>query len=143
MIVSYARCAGFLFLLLSLPAAAAAQASREPSLIRDTDIAEGKETIETQAVKEPDPQLAAQYVTIGNYYLKRKNYAGAIQRFLEAIEYETDSAPAYEGLVNAYERSGEFLKAIQACRGFLEKNPGSPKAPRFRSKLAKLEKKAG
>ena len=48
---------------------------------------------------------------------------------------------AYDGLVRAYEKNGEIRKAINACKGFLEKNPDSPKASEFRKKLAKLEKK--
>ena len=79
-----------LLMFSSLSAAADARVPQEPRLIRDTDIADGKEKTETAAVKEPNPKLAEQYVTIGNYYMKSKNYAAAIQRFLEAIEYKKD-----------------------------------------------------
>ena len=130
----------FLLLFSSLSAAADARSPQEPRLIRDTEIAEEKEKTETPAVKEPNPKLAEQNVTIGNFYLKNKNYAAAIQRFLEAIEYKKDSHQAYEGLIRAYEKSGEIRNAINACKGFLEKNPDSPKASEFRNKLAKLEK---
>ena len=133
----------FLFLLLNLSATADARSPQEPKLIRDTDIAEEKEKTETPAVKEPNPKLAEQNVNIGNFYLKSKNYAAAIQRFLEAIEYKKDSHQAYEGLILAYEKSGEIRNAINACKGFLEKNPDSPKASEFRSKLVKLEKQSG
>lgn len=132
-----------LSLLLLLCGVSAIAATQEPRLIRDTDVAEGKEETETPAVKEPNPALAEQNITVGNYYLKRQNYAAAIQRFLEAIEYKKDSIKAYEGLVRAYEKNGDILKAIGACKGFLEKNPDSPKASEFRNKLAKLEKKSG
>lgn len=133
----------FLLLFLSLSAAADARAPQEPRLIRDTDIAEGKEKTETPAVKGPNPKLAEQHVAIGNFYLKNKNYAAAIQRFLEAIEYKKDSHQAYESLIRAYEKNGEIRNAINACKGFLEKNPDSPKASEFRNKLAKLEKQSG
>jgi outer membrane protein assembly factor BamD (BamD/ComL family) len=132
----------FLLLFSSLSAAADAQSSQEPRLIRDTDIAEGEEKTETPAVKEPNPKLAERDVTIGNFYMKKKNYAAAIQRFLEAIEYKKDSPQAYEGLIRAYEKNGEIRNAINACKGFLEKNPDSPKASEFRKKLAKLEKQS-
>ena len=117
------------------------QASREPQLIRDTGIAEGKDTDEPSAAKEPDPLLAKQNVNIGNYYLKQKNYAAAIQRFLEAIEYQPDLIAAYEGLSQAYEKKGQILKAVETYKGFLEKNPDSPKAGQFRSRITKLERK--
>ena len=132
-----------LLLFCALSAVARPQASQEPRLIRDTDIAEGKEETEKPIVKEPNPKLAEQNITIGNYYLKQQNYAAAIQRFLEAIEYKKDSIQAYEGLIRAYEKNGEILKAIDACKGFLGKNPDSPKASEFRNKLAKLEKQSG
>jgi outer membrane protein assembly factor BamD (BamD/ComL family) len=129
-----------LILFSSLSAAADARSSQEPRLIRDTDIAEGEEKNETPAVKEPNPKLAERDVTIGNFYMKNKNYAAAIQRFLEAIEYKKDSHQAYEGLIRAYEKNGEIRNAIKACKDFLENNPDSPKAAAFRNKIAKLEK---
>jgi tetratricopeptide (TPR) repeat protein len=129
-----------LLLFLSLPSLIRAQ-DRGPRLIRDTDIAEGKDESEAAAPKEPNPVLAVQNVNIGNYYLKQQNYAAAIQRFLEAIEYQVDLLQAYEGLAQAYEKNGQIPKAIDAFKGFLEKNPDSPKAKQFQSKLAKLEKK--
>ena len=130
-----------LLLFLSLPSVVWPKAPQEPRLIRDTDIAEGKDGNEAETAKEPNPKLAAQNVNIGNYYLKQKNYAAAIQRFLEAIEYQVDLIPAYEGLARAYEKKGDILKAINAYKGFLEKNPDSPNASGFRTKIAKLERK--
>jgi tetratricopeptide (TPR) repeat protein len=130
----------FLLLFWNLPSAVFSQAPREPKLIRDTDVAEGKESVEATAAKEPNPKLAKENVNIGSFYLKQKNYAAAAQRFLEAIEYQPDLAQAYDGLIRSYERNGEILKAIAACKSFLEKNPDASKAPEFRSKLAKLEK---
>ena len=131
-----------LLLLCSFSQIVRSQTSKEPKLIRDTEVAEGKEEAEKQAVKEPNPKLAKQYINIGNYYLKQQNYAAAIQRFAEAIEYDKDEFKAYEGLIRAYEKSGELLKAIDTCKGFLEKNPESSKASEIRDKLAKLEKKS-
>jgi tetratricopeptide (TPR) repeat protein len=131
------------FLLLWSPAFVVySQAPREPKLIRDTDIAEGVEKTEAATAKEPNPKLAAVNVNIGNQYLKMKNYAAAAKRFLEAIEYKPDFIPAYDGLIRSYEKNGDFSKAIAACKTFLEKNPDSPKASDFRSRIAKLEKDA-
>jgi tetratricopeptide (TPR) repeat protein len=133
-------CLVFLLLLGNLLTSAQTQASRPPKLIRDTDVAEGKENTETATPKTPNPKLAEQNVKIGNYYLKMKNYAAASQRFLEAIEYQQDSMPAYQGLIRSYEKNGDIAKAIAACKTFLDKNPDSPKAIEFRDVLAKLEK---
>jgi outer membrane protein assembly factor BamD (BamD/ComL family) len=133
----------FLLLLMfwMLPSIGWPQSHREPKMIRDTGVAEGKDNIEAKTAKEPNPKLAEKNVNIGNYYLKQKNYAAAVQRFLEAIEYQADLIQAYDGLARAYEKKGEIIKAIDAFKGFLAKNPDSPKAPEFRTRLDKLERK--
>ena len=133
-------CFACLLLLWNFAFVVFPQSSREPKLIRDTDVAEGVEKTEAATAKEPNPKLAADNVNIGNYYLKMKNYAAAAQRFLEAIEYKADLIPAYDGLIRSYEKNGDISKAIAACKTFLDKNPDSPKASDFRSRLAKLEK---
>jgi outer membrane protein assembly factor BamD (BamD/ComL family) len=112
--------------------------SKQPALIRDTDTAEGKEAADDKP-KEFNPALSEKSVKIGDYYFKRKNYDAAIQRYLEAIEYQPDSIAAYEALGRAYEKTHEAPKALEVYRDFLRKNPASPKASDFRQKIAKLE----
>jgi tetratricopeptide (TPR) repeat protein len=126
-----------------LPAPAQAQNVRKPPvLIKDTDIAEGIEHEEEAKPKELNPVLAKENLEIGNFYFKRKNYRAAIQRYLEAIEYQPDMIKAFEALARAYEKNDEVDKAMDTYRNFLEKYPDSPKVSDFRSKLAKLEKKS-
>jgi Tfp pilus assembly protein PilF len=127
---------------LTLPVCAQSSKSRKPELIRDTGVAEGKDASEAPKAKEQDPVQAKKSITIGNYYLKQKNYAAAIQRYLEALEYQTSSIRAYEALARAYEKNGEITKAISAYKTLLEKNPDSSGASEFRVRLAKLEKKS-
>ena len=119
-----------------------AQSTRKPELIRDTDIAEGKESVEDEsAPKEQNPLLAKENIDIGNFYFKRKNYTAAIQRYLDAIEYQPGSSPAHEALARAYEKNDQIAKAIDTCRDFILKNPDSPQIPEFRTRLNELEKK--
>ena len=125
--------------MLSVPASA--QSSHKPSLKRDTGIAEGKEETESAPVKEHNPKLAVQNIGIGNQYFKSENYAAAISRYLEALEYNPESIPAYEALVKAYEKNGDITKAIQALKTLMEKHPESRKATEYRAHLAQLEKK--
>jgi tetratricopeptide (TPR) repeat protein len=128
-------------ILLSGPAAGAQSSSaRPPALIRDTGVADAGDSADKPAVKTPDSSLSERNIKVGDFYYKRKNYAAAIARYLEAVEYQPDSARAYDGLARAYEKNEEPAKAIAAYKQFLEKNPGSPKSPEFREKLAKLEK---
>lgn len=115
--------------------------SQKPALIRDTDVAEGKDNTETAKPKKPDPLLFEQNINIGNFYFKKKNYDGAIQRYLDAIEYQPDSAKAHEALARAYEKNGEKDNAIETYRKFIEKYPDSPQCAMFRKRIEKLEKK--
>jgi tetratricopeptide (TPR) repeat protein len=126
---------------LTLPISAQSDKSRTPVLIIDTGVAEGKAASEAPKAKEQDPVQAKQSVNIGNFYLKQKNYAAAIERYLEAIEYQPNSIRAFEALARAYEKNGEITKAISIYKAFLEKNPDSPGSSDFRIRLAKLEKK--
>jgi tetratricopeptide (TPR) repeat protein len=134
---------GFLILLFAgmLSVLASAQNAHKPALKRDTAIADGKEETESAPVKEHNPKLAVQNIDIGNQYFKNENYAGAISRYLEALEYNPDSIPAYAALVKAYEKNGDIAKAVQSLKTLIEKYPGAPKAADYRIHLAQLEKK--
>jgi tetratricopeptide (TPR) repeat protein len=142
---SLARVLTLLFLspTLSLWPVAAQQSPppRKPALIRDTDKAEGKEEADTSQPKEFNPLLAAKNLKVGDFYFKKKNYIAAIQRYMEAIEYQPNFTEAYEALGRAYEKNGDLTKAINIYRDFIQKNPDSPKIAEFRTKLTKLEKK--
>ena len=116
--------------------------SRRPALIRDTDAAEGKEEPDVEQEKVYNPMMAEKTLKIGDFYYKRKNYTAAIQRYLEALQYQPNRVETYEALGRTYEKTGEISKAVTLYRDFITKNPDSPKTPEFRLKLAKLEKKS-
>ena len=130
----------FGFFWLSIQPVSAQSTPRKPALIRDTGTAEGNETADVPAAKEPNPMLCEQYINIGNFYYKKKNYEAAIRRYLDAMEYQPDSARAYDALTRAYEKNDQPAKAIAAYKQFIEKNPDSPKSSEFRLRLSKLEK---
>lgn len=114
-----------------------------PSLIRDTDTAEGKDEAEADKEKPFNPMLADKSVKIGDFYFKKKNYSAAIDRYLEAIAYQPNLIRAYERLTRAYEKDGNLDRAVEVCRDFLKKYPSSPKAPQFKQRITQLEKKTG
>ena len=116
------------------------QPARKPVLIRDTDIAEGKEP-EPEPAKEPDPAKSKKNLGIGNDYFKRRNYSAAISRYIEAIAWQENSIPAHEALARAYEKNGELTKSIQTLEAVIEKNPDSPKNKEFQAKIASLRNK--
>ena len=130
-------------LAILLGAVFAAPQSRptKPALIRDTDKAEGKETPDVEKEKPYDPVMAEKSIRIGDFYLKKKNYTAAIERYLEALQYQPNRWEAFDALGRTYEKNGELAKAGAIYKEFIDKNPDSPKVPEVRSRLAKLEKR--
>jgi tetratricopeptide (TPR) repeat protein len=114
---------------------------QKPKLIRDTEAAEGKETTDSSAPKKLNPLLCDRDINIGNQYYKKKNYDGAISRYLEALEYQPNSVKAYDALTRAYEKKGDQEKAAETYREFIKKFPESPKVKEFQARLAALGKK--
>ena len=131
---------GFLLFSITISAQDIPQLARKPVLIRDTDIAEGKEP-EPDAPKEPDPARSKENLDIGNTYFKRRNYPAAISRYIEAIAWQEDAISAHEALARAYEKHGEFTKAIQTLETVIEKNPNSPRNKEYQAKIDRLKKK--
>ena len=129
-----------IFLLAAAVPVFAQTGSRRPALIRDTDTAEGKDEAEAAKEKPFNPMAAEQSMKVGDHYLKRKNYAAAIQRYMEALEYQPNLFAAYEALGRAYEKQGTPEKALLVYRDFLEKYPESDKAGDFRKRVDRLQK---
>ena len=127
----------------AIPAMTQSQGPQKPALIRDTAVAEGREETEETEVKEPNPSLAEQNLKVGDFYFKRKNYPAAIQRYLEALQYQQNSIPAHEALAKAYEKNGDISKAIEILKILIEKNPDPSKSPEIQNKILRLEKKSG
>ena len=114
---------------------------KPPVLIRDTDVAEGKTDAETAKKKEYSPAKAQEDLKVGDYYYKQGNYAAAISRYQEAIEYQPNLVEAFASLGRAYEKRGDKEKALAVYKTFLKNFPDSPKAQEFQTLCAKLEKK--
>jgi tetratricopeptide (TPR) repeat protein len=112
-----------------------------PALIRDTAVAEGKEEAEASREKPFNPLEAEKSIKVGDFYFKKKNYLAAIQRYLEALQYQPNLIKGYEALGRAYEKQKSFDKAVEIYKDFILKNPSSPKVPEFQARVAELQKK--
>lgn len=99
-----------------------------------------------QAVaQEPDPPVfdpfrAEKNLEIGEFHLRRGNYDGAIERFLEAIHFKPGFARPMQLLGRAYEKKGFLPEAIEWYAKYLETLPGAPDAGKIRKRLEKLRK---
>jgi len=67
-------------------------------------------------------------VEIGNFYLRRKDYKGALSRFEEAARTDPNYAPAYLGLGKVYEKTGMKQKALDAYQRYLDLLPSDKDA---------------
>ncbi|MCL5005120.1 MAG: tetratricopeptide repeat protein [Acidobacteria bacterium] len=74
------------------------------------------------------PPPAWKSVEIGNFYLHRKDYRGALSRYKEAIRTDSDYAPAYLQLGKVYEKLGRKRKALAAYREYLNALPSEKQA---------------
>jgi tetratricopeptide (TPR) repeat protein len=134
------------FFLLTIPYSASGQGTsggvpRRPALIRDTDKAEGKEESEAPKPKEYDPHLARESLKVGNFYLKRGNFVGAVERFKDATEYQPNLFEAWESLARAHEKNDNPSQAVEVFREFMKKNPDSPKVVEAEARIARLTRK--
>lgn len=128
-----------LILLLFAPLSAQQQEpSRKPVLIRP-DKTEKK--VEPGPIV-PDRARAENDVTVGEFYYRRRNYKAAEDRFREAVKYGPKWSKPYEKLVEVLEKQEDFGEAIEVCKQFLDRNPGSQQADDFRTKINKLRRRA-
>jgi tetratricopeptide (TPR) repeat protein len=78
-------------------------------------------------VGTPPPHIS---VDIGNFYLHKKAYRGALSRFREAVRDDPDYAPGYLGLGRVYEKLGRKRDALAAYETYLDKLPSERDAQR-------------
>lgn len=75
----------------------------------------------------PSPEKS---VEIGNFYFRRRDYRGALDRYLEAVHSNPDYAPAYLGLGKTYEATGKPREALAAYEKYLAELPSDRAAER-------------
>ncbi len=85
-------------------------------------------------------------VEIGDFYFKRKKYAGALSRYKEALQADPHFAPAYLGMGKVYEKLGLKQKALEAYQTYLDELPSKKEADEAKEvhrAIERLEKKLG
>jgi tetratricopeptide (TPR) repeat protein len=98
------------------------------------------------APEEPSPYhppAAWKSVEIGNYYLKRKNYPGALSRYQEAVQTDPHYPGGYLGMGKVYDKLGFKEKALEAYRQYLDLLPSTKdalEAKDVQKAIARLER---
>jgi tetratricopeptide (TPR) repeat protein len=85
-----------------------------------------------------DPHKAAKDLEVGQFYLKRKNYRAALDRFNEALLYKPRDADATFYLAQTQEKLEFYAQAEQNYKSYLEIAPGGPFAKEVQDALKRI-----
>jgi tetratricopeptide (TPR) repeat protein len=83
-----------------------------------------------------NPLEAEKDLKVGNFYYKKGNYKGAINRFREATKWNPNFAEAFLRLGEAQEKMRDTKGAHEAYAKYLELAPDSKEAGSIKKKLA-------
>ncbi|HUI42735.1 MAG TPA: tetratricopeptide repeat protein [Terriglobia bacterium] len=99
-----------------------------PAVPPPQDQPSASRTVEPPAGSGYVTPAPSQSVEIGNFYLRRKKYHGALSRFQEAAHTDPEYAPAYLGLGKVYEKLGMDARALSAYQKYLDLLPSDKDA---------------
>jgi len=85
-----------------------------------------------------DPHKAAKDVEVGDFYFKKKNYAGAESRYREALYYKDNDAIATFRLAVCLEKMDRPDEARQEYESYLKILPYGPQAEDAKKAIARL-----
>jgi len=88
-----------------------------------------------------DPLHAGRSLNIGTFYLKKGSYDAAIDRFLEAANYQPSLAAPWKMLGEAYEKKHEYSKSVDAYNKYLQISPRAADVARIKKIISDLEEK--
>jgi hypothetical protein len=88
-----------------------------------------------------DPLHAERSLDIGRFYLNKGAYDAAIDRFIEASNYQPTLAMPWKLLGDAYEKKHEYPKAVEAYNKYLRILPHAPDAAKIKKTISDLEEK--
>lgn len=89
-----------------------------------------------------DPHKAAKDIEVGDYYFKRKNYRGALERYKDALVYKPNDAVANFRLAECEEKIGNPADAAQHYEAYLKILPEGPFAADAQKALDRLKQKS-
>jgi|SRR6185437_10346505 len=88
-----------------------------------------------------NPHKAEKDIEVGEFYLKRKNYRAAEDRFREALEFKPGDAIATYRLAEVLDAQGQYPEAIKNYSEYLKIPSNGKFAPEAKKSLARLEQK--
>jgi tetratricopeptide (TPR) repeat protein len=108
----------------------------------DSNSADDEEEVTgVMEVKKWDPHKAEKDIEVGDFYFKRKNYAAALSRYREALEYKPKDAVATFRLAQTLENTGELQEALKTYEDYLRILKNGPFAADARKGVERLQQK--
>jgi tetratricopeptide (TPR) repeat protein len=117
-------------------------AAKHPYSQAATETEDGETAADVQEFHPWDPHHAIKDIEVGDFYLKRKNYRAAEDRYREALVYKPGDAMAQLRLGQTLEKLGQFEEARQNYQGYLKILPEGPLAKEAHQGLERLDKAA-
>jgi len=88
-----------------------------------------------------DPLHAERSLDVGRFYLNKGAYDAAIDRFVEASNYQPTLALPWKLLGEAYEKKHEYSKAVESYNKYLQILPHAPDAAKIKKSISDVEEK--
>ncbi len=113
-----------------------------PPVSPDTDITEPPIELDTSRKVEYtfSPEKARKEIEVGEFHMRRRNWAAATERFEEALKWNPKSADAWYRLGEAREKKGELAKSVEAYRKYLELGPTGKKSKDVQKAVERVER---
>ena len=87
-----------------------------------------------------NPYRANKDIQVGDFYFRRKNYKGALERYKDALDYKPGDAVATFRIGECQEKMGNKTDARKYFETYLKILPEGPLAKEARAQLARLDK---
>jgi tetratricopeptide (TPR) repeat protein len=100
---------------------------------------EEAEPSDVQEMHPWNPHKAAKDIEVGDFYFRRKNYAGALSRYQEALLYKPGDAIANFRLGECYTKMEKPAEAVAHYKEYLKILPQGPLAGDAHKALQKLQ----
>ena|SRR5205823_3681600 len=110
--------------------------------ITDTDSDTDAASDDVDEMHPWDPHKAAKDIEVGDYYFKRKNYRGALERYKDALTYKPNDAVANFRMAQCDEKLGNSSDAVQHYQAYLSILPHGPFAADAQESLNRLKSTA-
>jgi tetratricopeptide (TPR) repeat protein len=79
---------------------------------------------------------------VGTFYLNKGSYDAAIDRFVEAANYQPRLAMPWKLLGEAYEKKREYSKAVDAYNTYLQKDPRAADTAKIKKQISEDQEKS-